>query len=247
MLGQFQNLERTKGKVDPATRVVQAVVHPVSGPVGRMLDAGGTFWAGFRSGPRLKAENDSLRERLAASKLYLDTQDDLQNRIAAQRALLDLPVVGRVKVYADVIGYYPQDGRITISVGRNKGIQERMAVVSGSGLLGLVSTVSETTAQVTLITSPTIKIGAIVGKGEKITAGLLKGETPLRLVMDVLEGDALEVGDVVTTSGFGELIPRGIEIGTVTQTIVDQDFGTNKAFIVPSARPSASVEVAVLK
>ena len=77
--------------------------------------------------------------------------------------------------------------------------------------------------------------------------GLMKGQTPTRLVLDVLDNGVAEVGDPVVTSGLSSRIPRGIPVGTVAEVVPDPSYGTRRVFVSPSAQIGSSLEVSIFK
>ncbi len=162
------------------------------------------------------------------------------------RAQLAAPTFGKKAIRAQIIAYYAFDNRLTISAGKKQGVEDQLPVVTSAGLLGVISTVDENTSQVTLITAPTTSVGALLMAGTPV-AGLTRGETSSRLVLDIVENVEIKTGDKVFTSGYGKFTPRGIPIGEVTEVIKDPDYGTTRAFVFPYARTGISQSVAVLK
>ncbi|MDI9637330.1 rod shape-determining protein MreC [Kamptonema cortianum] len=177
---------------------------------------------------------------------YLDSAESLNNQIRQLRELLEFESPGRTKIPADIIEYVPYDNRITINAGENKGIKPNLPVISGPGLLGVVSTVDKTTSQVLLITSTSVKIGGLV-IGSPNVPGIVQGQSMRRLVMDITVSDDVVTGAAVMTTGYSQFIPRGIRIGTVIESYRDEDSGVRRAIILPAATIGVSKEVVVLK
>lgn len=211
-----------------------------------VFQQGQDFWTGVTQADDLKRENDRLKAIVSAAANYAETERLLTATIDSLRAELDAPVYGRKAIRAEIIAFFPFDNRLTISAGRKHGIEDQLPVVTAQGLLGVVSTVDEVTSQVTLITAPTTRVGAVLLSATPV-AGLTRGETPTRLVLDIVENVVVKPGDKVMTSGYGKFTPRGIAIGEVTEVVQDPDYGTLRAFVFPYARVSISQSVAVLK
>lgn len=173
-----------------------------------------------------KAEN----ERLLAEIETLRRQA-IENKIAAKeivelkRALRfhDLPGLSAFRrVNARVISYPPSRfaNRLVIAAGSGNGVHLDDPVVSGGGLVGVVTEVTSGTAGVTLLTDETSFVAArdldtgVVGQ---IRAG--QGDA---LFLDrIPKTRAVREGDLVITAGSraGELpslFPAGIPIGLVT-------------------------------
>jgi len=221
-------------------------VNPASQAADRQFAGISDFWYGVTQAGNLKRENDRLRRLASAAEQYQETTALLNRTIDRLREELGAPVYGRKAIRAEIIAYFPFDNRITISAGKKHGVEDQLPVVTSQGLLGIVSTVDESTSQVSLITSPTTRVGAILMSKTPV-AGLSRGETANRLVLDIVENVVVETGDKVLTSGYGKFTPRGIPIGEVTEVAIDPDYGTTRAFVFPYARVTVSQSVAVLK
>jgi rod shape-determining protein MreC len=244
----MQNRARAGGALDPVSRLIQAPLKPIILSLDSAADQSNTFWSGVRDASQLRIENQKLEAELTAVRNYLDSASAQESRIRDLRGTMNLPGLGKEKVFADIIAYVPYDNRITLSAGKDKGITPNLPVVTVNGLLAIVSTVSEKTSQATLLTSSAVQVGGLV-QGLAPVPGLVKGQTSQRLVMDVFDDAGLEIapGANVVTTGYSEFIPRGIKIGTVTETFRDVDFGVRRVFILPSARIGMTKEVVILK
>lgn len=216
--------------------------------MGHGADAVRDFSRGVAGARALAAENASLRSQLAALRLYTQRERILLQEVDSLRKAIGLKGVGsRTRVPADIVGYYPHERRITLSVGRASGVRAGMPVVAGTGLLGVVHTVDAKTCQANLVWSPQVTVGAMVDR-QPPEAGLLRGESPDALILDFLEGASkVEVGDWVVTSGFSEVIPRGIPIGRVVRMDNEPDFGKRRARVSPSVNLGSLREVFVLR
>lgn len=245
-LGQLQNGERRAGRIDPVSRMTLALVTPVT----RLIDdtdaslrASVDNWS---RGPALRAELDRLRQQEWVFQQYGAAEESLANELDQTRGLLGLPNFGKKPLPARIIGYAPMSHRMTLNVGQGRGVKAGQAVVSFQGLLGLVQTVDRGTCQVLLVTSSACKFGAMVQRNPEVP-GLAKGQTPTRILLDVLETGKVDVGDRVVTSGYSPIIPRGIVVGTVAEVVQDPSYGTRRIFVAPAARVGRSLEVMVLR
>ncbi|MBL8086686.1 MAG: rod shape-determining protein MreC [Chthonomonas sp.] len=206
----------------------------------------------FRAGA-LRAEVTNLRQSKAAADLYNERVTELEDQIESLNALLKLPpTVGKTRVPAVVTGYFPTELRMTLNVGSKQGIERRMPVITGTGLLGVVDAVSANACQIDLISSFQLRVGAMVLSRNDPTApaiaGLLRGEGGERLVLEFVETSAeIEPGDLVVTSGYSDKTPRGIPIGRVTEVRKDEDYGSRKVSVAAMTRLGESREVFVLK
>jgi len=113
---------------------------------------------------------------------------------------------------------------ITINRGSRDGIGISQAVASGGFLIGLVRDVAETTATVQLITASRSRLPAVTATSR--TIGVIEGGLA-GLALDELPADTvLPAGEMVSTSGLGEIVPNGLPIGTI-----DQRLSSTSAFV----------------
>lgn len=144
----------------------------------------------------------------------------------------------------------PYSNTVIINLGSLDGIKENMAVMSIEGLIGRVSRVSNFTSSVQLLVD--MNGNAAERQLEKGIAATVKGKEDKvfgtieyysndkqGLVMTRINQNSemnLEVGDVVITSALGQVFPKGLEIGTVTEKRIG-DFGIN---YVATVKPKAT-------
>lgn len=171
---------------------------------------------------QLRAENERLRQEATQYRFAFEENQELQ-------ALLDYVrspsfPADYDSVAAPVLAYPPSqfEQQIVIGAGSGRGIRVNDPVVNADGLVGKVTAVTGTTAQVTLLTDAEIAVGAL-DLDENVTGvvrhGLAGGDS---LVLDLVEKRYIvNVGDEVVSAGTqrGGLTspyPEGIRIGTVT-------------------------------
>lgn len=158
-------------------------------------------------------ENESLRDMLNLTKKY-----EMSNAIVAEVIFAD------TSMWFDVF---------TINKGSKDGIKNNMTVLTPEGLVGKVTQVFDSTAQVTSILDVNNAVSARLTKtGDLITA---KGDMNLvdkgLLKLKYVTSDVnLAEGDVVETSGMGGIYPKGIFIGTINK--VEQDMKLMKTYAV---------------
>ncbi|NOU96025.1 rod shape-determining protein MreC [Paenibacillus sp. LMG 31456] len=127
---------------------------------------------------------------------------------------------------AEVVALNPDllNNTVRINLGEKDGIKPNMAVMSVEGLVGRVKQVSSFYSNVQLLkgiddTNNESKAISVTVKGrENETFGMLESysKEKQKLIMTKIDpNDKMEVGDVVITSGLGQVFPRGIEIGKV--------------------------------
>lgn len=140
---------------------------------------------------------------------------------------------------------------LIINKGKNNGIDVDMAVIDMNGLIGRVSSVTNNTAVVKLITTNDInnKVSAeIINNKEKIY-GIINGYDSKNNYLHMIITDDKEIvkNSKVETTGMGGVFPSNILIGYATDVIKDSDGITNIVRIKPSSNIEGGRYVAVLK
>ena len=152
------------------------------------------------------------------------------------KALIGLPSVPQASsLKAPVIARSPAVWwrQLTLGRGSSHGIRVGHAVVAPGGLIGRITAVTSNTAQVTLITDPTSRIGVLVARTNHhgLLSGLGSGRPALRFLT---ENPRTIPGDVVVTSSASTLVPGGIPVGVV-QNVDRNRAPSPEAVVQPSA------------
>lgn len=167
----------------------------------------------------LKFENDILRERLALlsfeNSLMKDAlleNDRLRELMEFKRGSeYDLIPVSLIRKSSQGFSH-----SFYINVGSNNGIGKNMPVVSSEGLIGRVIFSSGEASIVQAIDDINIRISAMIQRSR--ISGILHPDENSNLQLDYLTVRAdVKVGDVVVTSGYSDIYPKGIEIGYVSK------------------------------
>ena len=102
---------------------------------------------------------------------------------------------------------------ITINKGIINGITKNSPVITKSGLIGRVSSLSLTTSKVKLITEEKSSVSVTVNKKNK----LLTTYNDKVIIRGINDKDKIKVGDIVTTNGLSNNFPKGILIGKISK------------------------------
>jgi rod shape-determining protein MreC len=225
-------LHRAQGSVADAAVPVSAAVQRVSRPFRDLWGWGRGLADARDEARRLQAINQRQAiENARLQQLLADTTD--------YRTLLGFTRNPRFSVLledftprgADVIErpVEPDAVHVLIDSGRANGVAKGDAVVVGidrdrAALVGLVERVNENSSVVNLVTSPDFAIGGSVPAAQAngiVRPGSDSGSLELD---DVPKRYAVEINDVVSTSGWRDekqgvasRLPQGIPIGVVTQ------------------------------
>ena len=194
----------------------------------------------------LRSENQALRERLAQSE---GAARQLELRLQELETLLEVrrnQSPGAVLV-ASVVGWSrsPAVDNLTIAAGRRDGVVRGMPVSAPVGLVGIVIDVGETRSVVRTVLDPQSRVGvAVRGKGGQ---GVAVGEVGDQIRVDrFIPEQAVVAGDLVETTSFGGLFPRGIPIGTIAEVLPQDPNELRRSFLVAPAVDLATLTEVVL-
>jgi len=177
---------------------------------------------------RMPAENAALVER----NIILQHQNDLLRHTAPSQPTLKgreshgqaaSPLMGDLEGYlipARIIdnSVRKKDNMLVIDIGSNDGVEPEMGVVSGTGVVGIISAVTPHYALVMSILNSHSSISCRLRGTEYFGYLKWKGGSPLRASMDDVPRHAhIRKGDIVETSGFSAVFPPGIFLGKVAE------------------------------
>jgi rod shape-determining protein MreC len=107
---------------------------------------------------------------------------------------------------------------IIIDKGRKEGVVPDMAVLSPNGVAGVVSNVSDNFSTVISILNPNFQISAkIIPINQIGTVVWLDNDPAIAQMTDIPQHLMVAVGDSVVTSGYSDVFPRDLLIGTVIE------------------------------
>lgn len=159
---------------------------------------------------------DVLRHELA--ELKQDTSYTQQQNMS----LLSQCELMPAQVIANSVNQ--KDNFLTINLGSADGVEPEMGVVSGTGVVGIVSKVTAHHALVMSILNSRSSISCRLRGSEYFGYMKWKGGNPLQATMDDVPRHAkTRVGAIIETSGFSSVFPAGIFLGRVAQVHNSQD------------------------
>ena len=216
------------GLLHGVQRGAQEVLSPVQSGASRALKPfrdlvgwTGDVLSAESENDRLKREVERLRGALAEAQTARRDADQLRQLAGLSRT--EGYPQGTEPLTARVISHSPTVWfrNVLIDKGRDDGVRVDQPVVAAGGLAGRVTSVSDGSAQVTLITDETSAVSAqVVPDGANGVVRPRVGD-PDDLLLEFLDRRRrIEENDTVVTSGstsdrFESLFPRGIPIGRV--------------------------------
>ena len=196
----------------------------------------------FRTLDELRKENNALRDELEGYKNLVYDAELIgeENEFLSSFLGIKEEHVDFLFEDATVVGRESTNYRTvyTLSKGTLHGIKVNMPIITDTGLVGHITEVGATWSKAVLITETASAVGAYIERSGVL--GIVEGTYELRTEgicrMVYIEPDSdIRVGDKVLTSGIGEVYPRGIVIGRVTEITMDENSRMLTALIEPSA------------
>lgn len=227
--GAFHTMQRGAMEVvSPFQSLASGAIKPFRDGVGWVEDS-----------VHAQGENKKLKLQLADARIEQARLQQQATEVTQLRALLNFKQSGdfpadRKAVGARVIARSPTEwyGRVTINTGSRSGVRVNDPVIAAGNnagaLVGRVTTVAGSSAQVTLLTDASSGVGAMIIKRNilgvvKTGAGGEAGAEDLQMVYIEQRG-AIRAGDMVVTSGtvddpeeVSSIYPPGIPIGAVSE------------------------------
>jgi rod shape-determining protein MreC len=165
--------------------------------------------------------------RLNASySLSVQQNSELQAQVARLEELLKLPSFPDYRSEAARVARRDFSGwwqRLVIRKGRNFGIPVGAPVVFSGGVVGRVSEVYAYTAVVELISSPGVRLAAVIEGDTRpmsFQGGINPTFGPARGVIEFVPLDVFATPDApkrLVTSGLGGVFPPGLSLGSVVK------------------------------
>ncbi|AMP20761.1 hypothetical protein AZF37_05840 [endosymbiont 'TC1' of Trimyema compressum] len=197
------------------------------------------FFKGLVDYKNVKDENDEIKKDLARLETennilqeYKVENETLKKTLDLQKSNKELQIVTGEVVGRSIKEWYKT---ISINKGSNDGIKENMPVITYKGLVGRVTSVTNSTAEVTLITDS--KYGAVAALAKEIRyPGIVIGEDDgsNQLKMIQIPSDApIQEGFEIITSGLGDMTYKNLKIGKVKSIENASDGLMKEAIIEP--------------
>jgi rod shape-determining protein MreC len=193
---------------------LESIASKIFSPVGNFTSDLKNFNQSKKKIEQLTKENDLLK-----STQILD--EDTVGQLSQLRNVLDLAGRGGYKVVAAKVinrgssATFKQT--ITIDAGKSSGIDINMTVISDSGLVGVVKSVTSNSAIVLLMSDPTFKIGVRIAGTQSI--GVVSGQGGSTYLLQLLDATGeIKKGDVLVARGSqnGKPFVPGVPVGTVS-------------------------------
>jgi rod shape-determining protein MreC len=211
------------------------------------------LWNGYGFHRETYAENRRLEERVRYLEILLQERSYLAREAERLRGLLGLREILPMETL--VAGVVSRDGvpwfrTLTIDRGTAAGVALNAPVMSPTGVVGRVIAVGPHAARVQVLLDRDSAAGVLIERSR--VSGVVSGQvvqpetgTEDLILKYVSERADVAIGDVVVTSGFDRIYPKGLVVGRISY--VGEGSGLLKEIRVePSARFERLEEVLVV-
>ena len=184
-------------------------------------------------------ENEQLTNRLLLQNEKLQRFEALEQENKELRRLLDAPVRQNMrKMVAELMAVdnTPYSQQIVINKGAIDGVYLGQSILDERGIVGQVMEVGTTNSRVLLISDVThsIPVRSIRNNSRFIASG--SGAIDELYLTHVAHSADIREGDVLVSSGLGEVFPEGYPVAEVIQVIRDESRPFAQVTIAPQAR-----------
>ena len=203
----------------------------------------------FATLQEIKKENKELKSRL--EEMTTENNRLQQNSATLERYKMDQNTADYPKVAANVIASENSNwfSKFTIDKGSNDGIRKDMNVLSGTGLVGIVTEVGPNWATVSSIIDDKNVSAMILTTFDKcIVSGDLQTVQDGLLKFEQLANNENEVavGEQVVTSNISSKYLQGLLVGYISEVNVDSNNLTRSGYIIPATDFKELQEVLVI-
>jgi len=210
---------------------------PLESIASKIFSPIGNFTSDLKNFGQSKKKIEQLTKEVDLLKSEKILDQDTVGQLSQLRNVLDLAGRGGYKVVAAKVinrgsaATFKQT--ITIDVGSSSGIEKNMTVISDSGLVGVVKSVTSSSAIVLLMSDPTFKIGVRIAGTQSI--GVVSGQGGSTYLLQLLDATGeIKKGDVLVARGSqdGKPFVPGVPVGTVTTVQSNASSITQNADVV---------------
>lgn len=220
--------------VGSAVSPLQKVVYSINDKIKGTLDFFLNFSKIKEENEELTKENIDLENKLLEYDKLKEENDRLREVLNFKNSKNNYDYLG-----CEIIGYSGESfsSGYVIDKGENDGLKKDMIVISNKGLVGQVTSTGSNWAIVQSLINETIAVSVMVNSTRE-TTGILKGYVThsnqnLTKVTNLPIDSAIKEGDVIVTSGLGQIYPKEVRIGEVVSVETDEVKVMKTAIVKP--------------
>lgn len=195
----------------------------------------------FTSRQSMLEENQRLTSQITLMNEKLQRFLILEEENRSLRKILDAPVrdsMHRMIVELMAVDNNPYSHQIVINKGAIDDVYIGQSVLDDTGIVGQIVEVGSTNSRVLLISDITHAIPVRISRNNiRMIASGTGVLNELSLNHIAHSGD-IEVGDLLVTSGLGNIFPEGYPVGSISKVVRDE----SKPFATIIATPTAQLD-----
>jgi len=198
-------------------------------------ETGNDLWKDYIALWDVRQENEQLREEIRnLKKINQEYREAAATNIRLHKLLQMKESLPVPSVSADIIGKDPSlwSHTLIINRGSKDGLKKGMPVTTEDGVTGQVVDTSAHYSKVLLAIDPNSAINVLVQRSRM--QGILKGNAEGFELDYVLKNVDVQEGDIIVTSGFGDLFPKGLPVGTVSKRVISKRGMFQKISVAPA-------------
>lgn len=218
-------------------KIIVSPINQASAAISEKLSSLGNYFGDIaelkEENLRLQAENDELLKLNDSAKAIREENERLYAYLELKREFSNLSLANARIISRGSTGIMTT---FTIDKGTFHGVKKDMPIISHNGVVGIVTEEGLTSSRCISIINHKASVGIYILRTG--TPGVLSGDYTLSLdgkckVSGLSSDTDVLVGDYVYTSGFGEIFPKDLCIGTVSEIIRDANTHTLTLEISP--------------
>ncbi len=230
-----------ESKVDQV-KTFRAFLTSFVSPVQYLADMPGEVlnWSAnrFASRQKMLEENDRLTTQLTLLNGELQRLALLKFENDNLRQLLAAPVKNDMyKIVAELmsIDNNPYSHQIVIDKGALNAVYPGQAVIDSTGIIGQIVEVGTANSRALLITDTSHAIPVRVGRTNFMSIAAGTGDYFELQLQHVPHSADVREGDLISSSGLGNVFPKGYPVGVVKTVISDESQPFKQVLVSPSA------------
>jgi rod shape-determining protein MreC len=240
--------------IRPLQNVVGIVITPLQKGINEFGSWFGNQTRSVQDVKKLSEENKNLKQQVSRLQEENTVLSENKGELDRLRAMyqLDGDYAQYEKAGARVIAREAGDwySTFTIDKGSDSGIEKDMNVVTGDGLVGIVTKVGKNWATVKSIIDDSVKVSAMTVNSLDtcVVSGNLELMAEGKMEFGQMKTqDQISPGERVVTSNISDKFLEGIPIGYVDSVNEDSNHLTKNGYIIPSVDFAHLHEVLVIK
>ncbi|WP_026376640.1 rod shape-determining protein MreC [Aestuariibacter salexigens] len=190
---------------------------------------------------QLIEENARLTSQIMLMSEQLQRFSVLQQENDRLRKLLGSPVQpGMRKMIAELMAVdnNPFSHQIVINKGALDGVYEGQPVLDDQGIVGQIMQVGTTNSRVLLLSDVTHAIPVRIARNNVRLIASGSGRLDELLLQHVPHSTDMQVGDLLVSSGLGNVFPQGYPVAKITAIVRDE----GRPFAQVSTKPMANLD-----